>query len=591
MNALLSRQIALLAATFLFFSIGTSTRAAAQAKADIKQSVAKADQLFDAHDYPAALDLYRQAATAGNAHAMTRMGYCYDMGYSVKEDSAQALLWYHKAADAGDLEAMAFIGGMYAAGTGVPADPKQALVWFHKAADAGNPAGMNKLGLAYMNGQGVQQDPKEALRWFTKAADLGDMYAAFNLSNMYTGKSGIPKDGPAVARWMRKSADLGNPAAMVNLANMYQEGLFGLPRDAEQARYWYTKSAALGNEIAKTRLAYFHWTNYDFNGDWEGYYTFQGLPEAIHITQKGNSIQAIRVRDTLEPTGIPFLRATYDPKTHTDNAEVADPNNLGLISLLQSYLQTKQTGEFSYPTHWTPTFLMVLDPDHLIVGEHLPFQRISAPGRNDVPCSYDNPLGVKITWAYIRGKMAVDAKNYDAAGCWFHLGVMAGDARSRSAIGDMVRNGTGTQTNPANALIWYSRAAQGGDIHAAKSIAEMYDSGELPANPAQSQQWHAKAQAMQARYDKFVADEKKKAAKDQAEIRFLGGLTYIGAQMLSNEMLSSPQCDTSATTVGGNRIPNTTDPKRVADKERLLASGEIYCGSPIDISPLLPDGN
>ena len=39
------------------------------------------------------------------AEAQTLLGYCYEYGWGVEEDFAQAKEWFQKAADQGDLEA------------------------------------------------------------------------------------------------------------------------------------------------------------------------------------------------------------------------------------------------------------------------------------------------------------------------------------------------------------------------------------------------------------------------------------------------------------------------------------------------------
>ncbi len=56
---------------------------------------------------PPALRKYHKAADAGNAGAMTNIGFMYDNGHGVKEDYTEAMRWYRKAADRGDDDAKA----------------------------------------------------------------------------------------------------------------------------------------------------------------------------------------------------------------------------------------------------------------------------------------------------------------------------------------------------------------------------------------------------------------------------------------------------------------------------------------------------
>lgn len=552
-----------------------------------QRTPSKADELYNARDYAGALQLYRRAADAGQPHAMAQVGLCYDLGHGVRTDYAEAMRWYQKAAQLGDLDAMAYIGGLYAYGDGVPLNYPEALAWYHKSADAGGAAGMNKLGLAYQNGVGVPKNPALALQWYLKAANLGDMYAMDNLGVMYLGQSGIPQNVGECVRWYRKAAELGESDAMNSLATIIEIGWMNTPKNPKEAEYWFRKSAALGNENGRQSLMRIGgWQNFDLNGDWEAYFTTPALPEAIRIVQRDDTLQAVRLRLDLSPLGVAFLRATYDRNLHQDHVELA---GVGLLSLIQALNSGKSSNPPTISDGWSSTTITVLDPDHFSVGGKSPFQRITTPRPNDIPCSPQNPLRVKPLWAYIRGKMAVDESKYDVAACWYHIGVQAGYARSRSGMGDLTRNGWGTPKNSSFAYTWYERAAQQGDPYAAKSIADMYDRGEVPMDAAKSQLWHTKAQAMKERYDKAVADEKKKEAADRASMHLLVGIALVGGQLLTWDVGADPGCDIRARDRSGSAVANTVDHEREATRDRMVANGEMYCGKPIDISPLFPE--
>lgn len=547
----------------------------------------RADQLYDAGNYAGAISLYRPAAVAGNPHAMTQLGLCYDLGNGVPADSVEAMRWYRKAADAGDLTAMAYIGGMYSDGSGVPISYPQALAWYHKSADAGGTAGMNKLGLAYEGGLGVPKNPAIALQWYLKAANLGDRYAMINLSKMYIGRSGIPQDVHQTLRWDQKAADLGDSNAMNTLATIYEAGWKDIPRDSKKADYWYTKAAALGNENARESLMRLGgWQNFDLNGDWEAYFNSPALPEAIRIVQQHDTLQATRLREDLLPLGIAFLRARYDRGKNQSSAELATISFPALIIALNA----SPGASAGLSGNWGPTTITILDPDHFIVGDRPPFQRVTTPRLNDVPCSPQNPLRVQPLWAYIRGKMAVEVRKYDLAACWYHIGIVGGQVRARSGMGDLLRYGWGTPRNASWAYSWYEGAAQQGDPYAAKSIADMYDRGELPANPAKSQQWHAKAKLMEERYNKALSDEKKKEQSNRASMHLLAGIALVGGQLLTWDVGADPGCDVRRRDIRtGNPIEDSVDPEREATRNRMVANGEMYCGKPIDISPLFPE--
>jgi uncharacterized protein len=55
------------------------------------------------------------------------------------------MVWFHKAADAGDAEAMTKIGFSYEQGYGVAQDQEQAVTWYRKAAALGEENAKKRL--------------------------------------------------------------------------------------------------------------------------------------------------------------------------------------------------------------------------------------------------------------------------------------------------------------------------------------------------------------------------------------------------------------------------------------------------------------
>jgi TPR repeat protein/tRNA A-37 threonylcarbamoyl transferase component Bud32 len=73
---------------------------------------------------------------------------------------------------------------------------------------------------------------------------------------------------------------------------------------------------------------------------------------------------------------------------------------------------------------------------------------------------------------------------------------LRGDPRCQVALGDLYRNGTGVQRDPALALHWYRRAAAQGNAAAQYELGVMYESGVgVTRDPAQALQWIRQAAA------------------------------------------------------------------------------------------------
>ncbi len=90
--------------------------------------------LYDRADLGAALAVWRDAAAAGDADAMLRLGEMLDGGLGVPADPAAAAGWYRRAADKGRIAAMVQLGHLFETGRGVPRDAAEAAHWYRRAA-------------------------------------------------------------------------------------------------------------------------------------------------------------------------------------------------------------------------------------------------------------------------------------------------------------------------------------------------------------------------------------------------------------------------------------------------------------------------
>lgn len=90
--------------------------------------------------------------------------------YYLLKDYERALQEYKKVDDP---RSMYQIGYMYDNGEGVPQDTKEAAQWYLKAAEKGHARAQYRMGLFYATGTGVEKNMKEAEKWYRKAAGQG----------------------------------------------------------------------------------------------------------------------------------------------------------------------------------------------------------------------------------------------------------------------------------------------------------------------------------------------------------------------------------------------------------------------------------
>jgi uncharacterized protein len=88
---------------------------------------------YDRSDYKSALRVWMDAATAGDADAMTNVGEIYERGLGSSPNYEAAVIWYQKAADKGNARAKFDLGTLYEQGLGVEKDPLKALNLYRDA--------------------------------------------------------------------------------------------------------------------------------------------------------------------------------------------------------------------------------------------------------------------------------------------------------------------------------------------------------------------------------------------------------------------------------------------------------------------------
>lgn len=155
----------------------------------------------------------KAAAEQGNAEAQWNLGFCYEWGKGVEQDSAEAVKWYRKAAEQGNTFAQFRLGDCYYSGKGVEKNHDQALKWYCKSAEHGNAYAQCVLGVCYAKGDLVEQDYKEAVKWFHKAAMQGHTDAQYNLGTDYRKGEGVKLDNVKAYAWYNLAAESNKAAA------------------------------------------------------------------------------------------------------------------------------------------------------------------------------------------------------------------------------------------------------------------------------------------------------------------------------------------------------------------------------------------
>jgi len=186
-----------------------------------------ADLLFEGtgveRDQDRAIDLWRQAAYAGDGASLLRMvelSYERDLDdWDIAPDVAVTMAL-------GDL-----LGDL---------DPR--------LCDR-----VNRIAAVFLDGEAVAPDPDLAEDWYRFAADLGGHNAAWNLAEMHREAIEVEKDNDLMMQSLRQAAGFDLPYAMLQLAAILERGALA-ERDLAEARALYEEAADFGDPTARIRL-------------------------------------------------------------------------------------------------------------------------------------------------------------------------------------------------------------------------------------------------------------------------------------------------------------------------------------------------
>lgn len=119
---------------------------------------------YESTDPTKAYQSFMKSASLGDAEAMCRVGYCYEVGLGVRGDYQQALHWYNEAINNNYKKAYRFLGTLYINGNGVDKDEKMAVKYWTIAAKEGDNSAIKLLVQYYK----MKRQTKQAQEWERK---------------------------------------------------------------------------------------------------------------------------------------------------------------------------------------------------------------------------------------------------------------------------------------------------------------------------------------------------------------------------------------------------------------------------------------
>ncbi|MBI3707895.1 MAG: SEL1-like repeat protein [Proteobacteria bacterium] len=321
-------------------------------------------------------------------------------------------------------------------------DFPRALRLFLPLAEQGSVEAQRTVGIMYRNGMGVPANFNEALKWYRKAADQGDAAAENNIGSLYESGSGVPQDHAEAAKWFRRAAEKGYGPAQYNLALFYEEGR-GVPKSAEDAVAWYRKAADQRQAAAQANLGLMYLNGEGVKQDYVLAYMW--------ITLAATNFPE-RYRDQVVATRNTFV-AKMTP------AQVAEAQQLA---------REWEPGVERKPGAPKPDTEQQVATRSVAEQNRLRFERATA--------------------TYNRGDLATAQREFSLLAEQNY-----GDAQF--ALGNMYFNGQGVALNYTEAIKWYRRAAERGQVSAAQlALGRLYEEGRrVPRDYGEAAQWYLQA--------------------------------------------------------------------------------------------------
>lgn len=94
----------------------------------------KGAKLYNEDTFDMSVEYYRLAATMGDTHAISNLGYCYLYGRSIEKNTSLAIAYFTVAAKKGDIDAAYKLGDIYSTDKYVKKDDELSIYYFNYAA-------------------------------------------------------------------------------------------------------------------------------------------------------------------------------------------------------------------------------------------------------------------------------------------------------------------------------------------------------------------------------------------------------------------------------------------------------------------------
>ncbi|MFQ2319747.1 tetratricopeptide repeat protein [Aeromonas dhakensis] len=155
-----------------------------------EQELASANRAWRTGHFDEATRIWSPLSDQGQPRAQALMGWSHEMGQGSEQDMERAINLYRQAAQAGDAFGQYRLGELYLRGAGVKRDLREAFHWMELAARNGDVPAMLKVGVLHLMGVSGRVDLPRAKEWLYQAARQGNQLALKVLQELELAQEG-----------------------------------------------------------------------------------------------------------------------------------------------------------------------------------------------------------------------------------------------------------------------------------------------------------------------------------------------------------------------------------------------------------------
>ncbi len=307
------------------------------------------------------------------------------------------------------------------------------------------------------------KDYNQAFTWFQKAATQGDSYAQFRLGGMYHYGEGVVQNLKNCAFWYQKAADQGDSNAQNNLGYMFLNGI-GVEQSYMKALTLYQKSADQGNAYAQNNLGNAYVSGKGIKQDSSK--AVEWFSKAAAQDLSGGQLNLgwyyMNGYGNLSESEIDYKKAIYWSQKAADNGEPEAFNNLGW--LYEHGLGVERNLVKAADLYQTAVTLGTKNgagKQNIEEAKSRLFKVNALIKTNAAQDQQDETID-----AEAQIKLANDfysKKNYKEAIVWYRKAADQGNIAGQYNLGILYEKGLGLKTDLSQAIHWYQKAANQND--------------------------------------------------------------------------------------------------------------------------------